>query len=67
VVDRTFQALPDKATMDRFIADNKLMTEGIIFNLSGNRRGFLDKLRDASALNPENEELPYLYEFYSRN
>jgi hypothetical protein len=66
-LERTFTAIPDREKMNRFKADNKLMTEGIILNLKGNRKGFLEKLREASDLNPDNDELPFLYKFYSRN
>jgi spermidine synthase len=62
-VNSVFVNIPDKPLMDRFIAGNKLLTEGLYDDLQGNRQAFFDKLQAAVAANPENEEYPFLIKF----
>jgi spermidine synthase len=62
-INRVFRNIPDQQMMDRFIQGNKLLTEGIYYDLQGNRKEFLNKLQAASAANPEDEEYPFLIKF----
>ena len=59
-----FSNIPDQEMMQRFVAGNKLFTKGIAADLQGNRRELLNMLRQASLVNPENEEYPFLIRFY---
>jgi spermidine synthase len=62
-VNRVFVNVPDQPVMDRFISGNKLLTEGLYYDLQGNRQAFFNKLQAAVAANPENEEYPFLIKF----
>lgn len=62
-VNRIFHNIPDQAMMGRFIDGNRLLTEGISYDLKGNKSEFLNKLKDAVAANPEDEEFPFLIKF----
>lgn len=63
-VFRVFNHVPDSAVMQRFILGNRLLTEGIYANLSGDRARFRQKLLEAIKANPGNEELPFLLRFH---
>lgn len=60
-----FINIPEQEMMQRFVAGNKLFTKGIAGDLQGNRRELLNKLSQASVINPENEEYPFLLKFYA--
>jgi len=62
-VNRVFRNIPDQAMMGRFIRGNELLTEGVYYDLQGNRKEFLGKLQAAVAANPEDEEYPFLIQF----
>ncbi len=62
-VKRIFTNIPDQPMMERFIRGNVLLTEGVSYDLKGNRREFLSKLQAAVAANPEDEEYPFLIKF----
>lgn len=62
-VNSVFINIPDQQMMDRFIDGNKLLTEGLYYDLQGNRREFFNKLQAAVEANPENEEYPFLIRF----
>jgi len=62
-VNRVFSNLPDQPMMDRFIKGNILLTEGISYDLNGNRQEFFNKLKEAVEVNPEDEEYPFLIKF----
>jgi spermidine synthase len=62
-VNNVFVNIPDQPMMNRFIAGNKLLTDGLYDDLQGNRQAFFDKLQAAVAANPENEEYPFLIKF----
>ncbi len=49
--------------MERFIRGNMLLTEGVSYDLRGNRQEFFNKLQAAVAANPEDEEYPFLIKF----
>jgi len=61
---RIFTDIPDQEMMQRFTEGNRLLTEGIGYDLSGDRRNLIKKLREAISVNPENEEYPFLIRFY---
>lgn len=63
-VFRVFNQIPDSAMMHRFVRGNRLLTEGLYANLSGDRARFRHKLMEAIKANPANEELPFLLRFY---
>lgn len=65
--DRIFTDIPDQEMMLRFIEGNRLLTEGIGSDLSGDRRNLIKKLREAVSVNPENEEYPFLIRFYGNS
>lgn len=62
-VNSVFVNIPDQPMMDRFISGNKLLTQGLYYDLQGNRQEFFNKLQAAVAANPENEEYPFLIKF----
>ncbi|MBK9356433.1 MAG: fused MFS/spermidine synthase [Bacteroidales bacterium] len=62
-VNRVFRNIPDQAMMRRFVRGNELLTEGVFYDLQGNRKEFLNKLQAAAAANPEDEEYPFLIQF----
>lgn len=62
-VNSIFVNIPDQPMMDRFIRGNVLLTEGVSYDLKGNRQEFFNKLQAAVAANPENEEYPFLIKF----
>ncbi|MHC1774556.1 MAG: fused MFS/spermidine synthase [Lentimicrobium sp.] len=62
-VSRIFINIPDQPMLDRFIRGNVLLTEGVSHDLKGNRREFFNKLQEAVAANPEDEEYPFLIKF----
>lgn len=63
-VFETFTNIADTAAMNRFVAGNSLLAKGSAADLKGNRREFINKLREAISANPENEEYPFLIRFY---
>ncbi len=65
-VSDVFYNIPDKTMMQRFVAGNRLFTEGVAADLQGNRQALLYKLQQAATVNPENEEYPFLMKFYGR-
>ncbi|MFH1121530.1 MAG: fused MFS/spermidine synthase [Bacteroidota bacterium] len=62
-VNWVFRNIPDQAMMRRFVRGNELLTEGVFYDLQGNRKEFLNKLKAAAAANPEDEEYPFLIQF----
>lgn len=64
-IKRLFVQIPDQAMMDHFVEGNRIFTSGLGYELSGNRIVFLEKLREAATINPENEEYPFLMRYYS--
>lgn len=63
-VFETFTNVGDSAAMMRFVAGNSLLAKGSAADLKGNRREFINKLKQAVLVNPENEEYPFLIRFY---
>ncbi|MDD3744749.1 MAG: hypothetical protein PHX54_14095, partial [Lentimicrobiaceae bacterium] len=59
-----FRNVPDSMMMQRFVNRNRLLTDAISANISGNSALFRQKLIEAIKANPENEELPFLLKFY---
>jgi hypothetical protein len=59
-IERVFINIPDPALMQHFIEGNRLMTEGLRLMLKGDRQGFVHKMQEAIAINPDNQELPLL-------
>lgn len=59
-IERVFINIPDPALMQHFIEGNRLMTEGLRLMLTGNKQGFVNKMQEAIAINPDNQELPLL-------
>ncbi|MBW6492158.1 MAG: fused MFS/spermidine synthase [Lentimicrobium sp.] len=59
-----FTNIPDSLMLQRFVNGNKLFARGVAADLEGNRRELIAKLREASQVNPENEEYPFLIKFY---
>lgn len=65
-VSAIFFNIPDSAMMQRFVAGNRIFSEGVAADLQGNRQALLFKLQEAARMNPENEEYPFLMKFYGR-
>lgn len=65
-VSEVFFNIPDTAMLQRFVAGNRIFTEGVAADLQGNRQALLYKLKEAAQVNPENEEYPFLMKFYGR-
>ncbi|GAB1403182.1 hypothetical protein MASR1M74_03600 [Lentimicrobium sp.] len=63
-VSAVFRNVPDSMMMQRFVNRNRLLTDAISANISGNSALFRQKLIEAIKANPENEELPFLLKFY---
>jgi len=64
-VDRVFTAIGDEAgLLGRYVAGNRVMTEGLYHKLSGDLPRSLAKLQEAVRINPEDEEFPFLVRLY---
>ncbi len=59
-VGKIFDGIPDPARMARFVEGNRLLTESLVRQTSGDSRGGLQALQEACRANPENQEYPFL-------
>lgn len=56
--------VPDPPRLERYAAGNRLLTEALARRLAGDVRGGLVALREATRVNPENQEYPFLLRLY---
>lgn len=63
-VTTVFHDVPDPALLDRFVQGNELMTEALAHKLAGEDRQGYAALQQAMAVNPEDQEFPFLVRLY---
>jgi len=63
-IDDVFTKIDDKDKMNRFIAGNKKLTKSIYFSLKKDYKKALHELRLARDINVEDQEYPFLIQFY---
>jgi spermidine synthase len=59
-----FRDVPDPGLLDRFVQGNRLMTDALAHKLSGADRESFAALQEAMAVNPEDQEFPFLMRLY---
>ncbi len=55
-----FNNVDDPDRMARFVQGNQLLTESLLYQLSGDNLRGLQSLREACRVNPEDREFPFL-------
>ncbi|MCK5760957.1 MAG: hypothetical protein KAH33_06655, partial [Candidatus Delongbacteria bacterium] len=55
-----FYNVTNEELLEKYIMSNKLILEGLIASMSGDRNGYIRKLQEAYRVNPENQEVPFL-------
>lgn len=63
-VYESFTNIDDTLRMDRFVRGNILLNDALYGMLSNNKQLMFNKLQEALRHNPENEEFPFLLQFY---
>ena len=63
-IESVFHNIPDPARMARFLSGNQLLTESLFARLSGDHRLSLQLLQQATMINPEDQEYPFLMKLY---
>ncbi|MDA3838356.1 MAG: fused MFS/spermidine synthase [Candidatus Delongbacteria bacterium] len=55
-----FYNVDDTELLNRFRVSTKIVLEGLIQSMSGNSKGYVQKLYEAQRVNPENQEISFL-------
>lgn len=63
-ISEVFKNIENPKKMNRFLAGNIKLSEALYFKLNGKHRKAVQKLKQASRLNPENQEIPFLLKLY---
>jgi spermidine synthase len=59
-IGTVFSNVADTAKLARFVQGNQLLTESILFQMTGDNQRGLQSLREATRVNPEDQEYPFL-------
>jgi len=59
-LNRVFYNIPDPALMQHYVEGNRLMTDALRLMLQGDRNGFMMKMQEATMMNPDNQEFPFM-------
>jgi spermidine synthase len=59
-IDAVFTNIDDPEKMARFAQGNQLLTESLLYQMSGDNQRSLQSLREAIRVNPEDQEYPFL-------
>lgn len=59
-----YKNLSNKFLMDKFLEGNILLTNSFYFSLKGEQQKAIDALIEATKVNPENQEYPFLLKLY---
>ncbi len=59
-IGTVFTNIGDTAKMSRFVQGNRLLTESILYQMSGDKQRSLQSLTEACRINPEDQEYPFL-------
>ncbi len=56
-----FHNVPDHELLARYRLGNRILSQSLEHYLAGRRQAYLEGLRQACRVNPENREYPYLF------
>jgi spermidine synthase len=63
-IGAVFNNIGNPVMMEGFVQGNQLLTESLLYQMSGDNQRGLQALREACRVNPENQEYPFLIRLY---
>ncbi len=63
-IEDVFINIDDKQKLNEYLSGNEKLTESLYFSLKGNHQQAIKSLEEATKINPENVEYPFLLKLY---